>query len=65
MRHARTSHGPGLGARVHVHSETGPGAWVCAQPRPNPSARASLGAQISTSIFASSSKSVTKVQLHT
>lgn len=64
MRHALSSHGPRSGALLQVHPDTGPGAWVCAHPRPTPSARASLGAQTSTSSLESSSKSVTKVQLH-
>ncbi|WP_437736652.1 hypothetical protein [Sorangium sp. So ce1335] len=49
---------------LHEHPDTGPGAWVCAHPRPRPSARSSLGAQISTSSLESSSKSVTKVHSH-
>ncbi|KYF80001.1 hypothetical protein BE17_31520 [Sorangium cellulosum] len=64
MRHARSSHGPRPGEFLHAQPDTGPGAWICAHPRPTPSARSSLGAQTSTSSFASSSKSVTKVQLH-
>lgn len=63
MRHALSSHGPRAGALVQEHPDTGPGAWVCAHPRPTLSARASVGEQTSTSRFASASKSVTKVQL--
>ncbi|WP_437337716.1 hypothetical protein [Sorangium sp. So ce394] len=62
-RHALSSHGPRAGTLVQEHPDTGPGAWVCAQPRPTPSARASAFEQTSTSSFASASKSVTKVQL--